>query len=108
MNWGGRPASEDEKNAAINRIKNEVNEALTKLAEQRLREKPLPEWQYAYGRSGTGSTFERRHLVRNIFQVQIPIPNSVSDKIAQEWIEIFQKLIDEAVEKLRKHVEAKH
>jgi hypothetical protein len=108
MGWGGRSATEEEKNAAINYIKNEVNETLTKLAEQRLREKPLPEWQYAYGRSGAGSTFERRNLVRNIFQVQIPIPNSVSDKIAQEWIEIFQKLIDEAVEKLRKQVDGKH
>src|SRR5437899_698250 len=83
MDWGGRPANEEEKTAAINRIKNDVNEALIKLALQRLREKPLPEWQYAYGRRGTGSTFERRNLVRNIFQVQIPIPNSVSDKIAQ-------------------------
>jgi hypothetical protein len=105
MDWGGRPATDEEKTAAINYIKNDVNETLTKLAEQRLREKPLPEWQYAYGRSGTGSTFERRHLVRNIFQVQVPIPNSVSDRLAQEWIEIFQKLIDDAVEKLRKHVD---
>jgi len=50
----------------------------------------------------TGSTYERRNLVRNIFQVQIPIPNSVSDRLAQEWIEIFQTLIDEAVEKTQK------
>lgn len=106
MDWGGRPnATEEEKTAAINRVKNEINEALTKLAEQRLREKPLLDWQKAYERRGTGSTFERRHLVRNIFQVQVPIPNSVSDKIAQEWIEIFKKLIDEAVEKLRKHID---
>ncbi|HTR42266.1 MAG TPA: hypothetical protein VMH87_11680 [Pseudomonadales bacterium] len=108
MDWGGRPgATEEQKVAAINSIKNEVNEALTKLAAKRLRERPLVEWQYAYGRSGTGSTFERRNVVRNIFHVQIPVPNSVSDKIAQEWIEIFQKLIDEALERLQEQVDAK-
>jgi hypothetical protein len=105
MDWGGRPANDEEKTAAINYIKNEVNETLTKLAEQRLRERPLPDWQTAYGLRGTGSTYERRHVVRNIFQVQIPVPNSVSDRIAQEWIEIFQKLIDEALEKLRKRID---
>lgn len=105
MEWGGKPANDEDKIAAINRIKNEVNETLTKLAEQRLHTTPLPNWQSAYGLRGTGSTYERRNLVRNIFQVQIPIPNSISDKIAQEWIEIFQKLIDDAVEKLRKHID---
>lgn len=107
MDWS-KTATDEEKAAAVNRIKNEVtDEALSKLAKQRLRELPLADWQTAYGLRGTGSTNERKHRVWGIFHVQVPIPESVSDRLAQAWIEIFEKLISEAVERLKQQVEGR-
>jgi hypothetical protein len=107
MEWGGKPATDEQKAAVIDRIKQDLSGKLADLAKDRLREKPLPDWQEAYGFRDRGSTEKRRHRVRGIFQVQIPIPESVSDRLAQAWIEIFEKLITEAVDRLKQQVEGR-
>jgi hypothetical protein len=101
LKWEGRGVTESEKTGVINRLKQIVNESLTELSQARLWRVPQPHWQRAYGLSGGGSTRVRRQQVRDIFQHHVPIPESVSDPWAQEWIEEVKKVIAQAIEVLR-------
>ena len=87
IDWGGEPVTDAQKAAIVDSMKKGVNEALTELAQDRLQKVPLPKWQAAYGLSGKGSTYERKGRVRSIFRVQVPVPESISDRLAQAWIE---------------------
>ena len=102
MDSGGELVTDAQKAAIIDSIKKEVNEGLAELAKDRLQKVPLPEWQAAYGLSGKGSTYERKFRVRSIFRVQVPVPESISDKLAQAWIETIEKLITQAVDNAKR------
>ena len=68
------------------------------LSMSRFLKVPQPNWQSAYGISGPGSTYTRKQRVRDIFQNQIPIPKSTSDRIAQLWAEEIKVIVQNAVE----------
>ena len=61
----------------------------------------LVDWQKAYGLSGRGSTEDRRYKVRDIFRVSVPVPESISDRLAQEWIEALKRVTNVAIEKAK-------
>ena len=97
IEWKGKPATDEQKAALIDRIKQLVNDELSKLAKERLWRSVLTDWQAAYGLRGYGSTDRRRHRVRDIFRGGVPIPESVSDRIAQKWIEAIETIVNEAI-----------
>lgn len=87
LQWDGKRATAEERTAVIDRLKQVVNERLTEISRRRLWQTPSREWQQAYGLCGSGSTFIRRQKVRDIFQHHVPVPEVVSDRWAQEWVE---------------------
>jgi len=101
LSWEGKKLTDEEKAAVINRLKQVVNESLTELGKARLWKVPQPNWQEAYGLGGTGSTFTRKQRVRDIFRRQIPVPQSISDRWAQEWVEDIKRLVQHAIEFVR-------
>jgi hypothetical protein len=98
MEWEGKSITDDEKAVVINRLKQVVNDALTELSKTRLWKVPQADWQGAYGLSGTGSTFTRKQRVRDIFTHQVPVPQSISDRWAQTWVEEIKSLLIKALE----------
>ncbi len=96
-----------EKAAIIDRLKQLVNDALTEVSKSRLWKIPQPSWQGAYEPSGAGSTFTRKQRVHDIFVLQVPVPQSISDRWAQAWGEEIKQLLIRSIEVLRAEQEAK-
>ena len=92
---------DEEKAVIIDRVKQLVDKALTELSKSRLWRIPQPKWQDAYRPSGPGSTFERKPLVRSIFQHQVPVMESISDRWAQAWIDEIKGVVLEALENMK-------
>lgn len=103
--WGGKPVSEEQKRAIIDSLKQEIGNALPTMAEERLRNVPLVDWQEAWKLRFKGSTSVRRQKVRLILQSQIPIPEYVADRVSLLWIEQLEKIVEDFVEKLKKKAE---
>lgn len=103
--WDGEPA-EDEKRDIIDRIKAEVSVSFAALSGRRLREQPQPQWQTAYGYRGFGSTRERRNEVESIYARWVPIPTSVGDADAEEFLEDVKSIAITAIDNVRREVEA--
>jgi len=101
---GWEPATkritDEEKVAIIDRLKNLVNEELTGLSRTRLWELPQRQWQGAYEPSGTGSTLLRSQRVHELFTHQVPIPQSISDRNAQQWVEEVKKVLQRSLNSL--------
>ena len=105
IGWGGKPVSDEEKRAIIDGLKQDIGNALPTMAEERLRNVPLVDWQEAWKLRLKGSTSVRRQKVRLILQSQIPIPESVADRVSLVWIEQLEKIVEDLVEKLKKKAE---
>ena len=93
--------TEEQKAAIVDRLKQLVNEELTDLSKRRLWEQPQIRWQGAYEPSGTGSTFLRKQRVHELFVHQVPIPQSISDRDAQAWVEEVKQVLIRALESLQ-------
>jgi hypothetical protein len=102
LHWEGKGISDDDKAAVINRLKQIVNDSLSDISSTRLWKQPQTSWQSAYSVAGTGSTFTRRQRVNEILTRQVPIPHSISDRWAQAWVDEFKRIVQAAVEALRK------
>ena len=99
--------NEGQKIAIVDRLKKLVNEELTDLSKRRLWEQPQTRWQGAYEPSGTGSTFLRKQRVHELFVHQIPIPQSISDRDAQAWVEEVKQVLIRALESLQAEAKGK-
>jgi GTPase Era involved in 16S rRNA processing len=105
IEWGGQPVTDEEKLVILDGLKQRITEPLAGIAEERLRKLPMVEWQAAYGLRGKGTTVTRRHNVRSIFQAQIPVPESRSDRASELWMEEIEKVVTSVVEQLQKEAE---
>ena len=92
----------EEKAAIIDRLKQLVNDELTEMSRARLWKQPQIRWQGAYEPSGTGSTVVRKQRVHELFLTQVPIPQSISDKLAQAWVEEVKQVVQRALAGLQK------
>lgn len=97
--------TEEQKAAIVDRLKQLVNEELTALSKRRLWEQPQTRWQGAYEPSGTGSTFLRKQRVHELFVHQVPIPQSISDRDAQAWVEEVKQVLIRALAALQEEAE---
>lgn len=93
--------TEEQKAAIVDRLKQFVNEELTNLSRRRLWEQPQTRWQSAYEPSAAGSTFLRKQRVHELFVHQVPIPQSISDRDAQAWVEEVKQVLIRALESLQ-------
>lgn len=93
--------ADDEKAAIIDRLKQLVNDELTEMSKARLWKQPQMRWQGAYEPSGTGSTVVRKQRVHELFLTQVPVPQSISDRLAQAWVEEVKQVLHRALLMLR-------
>ncbi|MHB1328550.1 MAG: hypothetical protein ACYC2K_10145, partial [Gemmatimonadales bacterium] len=95
--------TDDEKVAIIDRLKQLVNDELTEMSKTRLWKQPQTRWQGAYEPSGTGSTFVRKQRVHELFMTQVPVPQSISDRLAQAWIDEVKQVLQRALARLQEN-----
>ncbi len=95
LGWSpeGKKITREQEAEIIDRLKQIVSEQLTELSKTRLWKQPQTRWQGAYEPSGTGSTFLRKQRVHELFVHQVPIPQSISDRWAQAWVEEVKQVL---------------
>jgi hypothetical protein len=103
--WDGE-LTNDEKRDIIDHIKAAVSSSLAALSGRRLREQPQPQWQAAYGFRGAGSTRDRRNTVESIYARWVPIPSSIGDADAEEFLNDVKGKVVEAIDAVKREVEA--
>jgi hypothetical protein len=104
--WDGE-LTNDEKRDIIDHIKEAVSDSLKALSGRRLREQPQSQWQTAYGYRGGGSTRDRRNTVESIYARWVPIPTSVADTDAEEFLDDVKSKVLAAIDNVRQEVESR-
>jgi GTPase Era involved in 16S rRNA processing len=109
LNWlpEHKDITDVEKAAIVDRLKQLVNNELTEMSKARLWKQPQTRWQGAYEPSGTGSTFLRKQRVHELFLNQVPIPQSISDRWAQAWVEEVKQVLLRALTTLNEEASSK-
>ena len=98
LDWSRRPKDEDEAEAVLSEIRQEVSADLHELAKKRISAEHIPEWVEAYNRRGTDSTFVRAREVMNIYDAAAPIPGTVVDRIAAGFLQDVRQIVGRAIE----------
>jgi hypothetical protein len=98
LEWSRRPKDEDEAEAALSPIRQQVSAAIHDLARQRIADLHVPDWVGAYHHRGKGSTFVRSREVMDIYDAAAPIPGTIVDRIAVEFLREIRQLVRVAIE----------
>jgi hypothetical protein len=98
IGWSRRPKDEDEAEAVLGAIRQQVSASLHALARSRVASAHIADWVNAYHRRGKGSTFQRAREVMNIYDAAAPIPGTVVDRIAVEFLRDVRNIVRDAIE----------
>jgi hypothetical protein len=93
--WHG-PADSGQRQAAINKVRQRVFEALRGLAD-RLLNAPLQEWVMAYDFSGRYSTFRRSETIKDIVEEAAPVPNEAMSREVSAFLTELRGLVRSAI-----------
>ncbi len=96
--WTRQPADEDERQAVINSIRQDVYVNIHRLAGQRLITARRVDWRTAFGFSGPGSSFDRAIVMDQIYRSAAPAITSVMDVSAQSFLNEVTQIVRDAVE----------
>ncbi len=97
--WEEEPESEDERIASLSLIRQSVFQSLHDLANRRINDQRIKEWQKAYyEHKGKGSTYVRAKEIDQIYEEAAPMISSVMSDTAREFLHELHQLIDDAVE----------
>lgn len=99
IGWHGSPSADDRR-LILDRIKAAVSKKLTRFCARQLRQKAQPDWQAAYSVRGTGSTFDRRLKIENLYERWVPEPANEADDMqhVQDFIEAVKLVLTSAIE----------
>lgn len=95
--WNSENSSEESRQAAINKVAQEIYTRLHTLIKDRLFHEHLREWMNAYSRSGWGSTRTRANDIRGIYEIATPIPNEGIDKENINFLDAILTLFIDSV-----------
>lgn len=102
--WTHEPEDEQERQAAIARVRRAVSAAMHALAMRRLVEEHLTEWRTAYDYRGTGSTFQRARTIRGIYDEAAPLPDAVMPPPSKQFLAEVHRIVTGAIEASGGHV----
>lgn len=75
LNWSGSDVSDDEKQDKVDALAEALGRHLRDLSTRRIWQERISEWERAYYKFGTGSTFVRADIIENkIHDTAAPIP----------------------------------
>jgi hypothetical protein len=104
IDWTREPEDDQERQAAIARIRRTVSAAMHELALQRIVEQHLAEWREAYDLRGTGSTFQRARAIRGIYDEAAPVPDAVMPPPSKQFLSEVRLIVTGAIEASGGHV----
>lgn len=95
--WEPRQPTEEEAEAALSEIRQQVYTGLHALAERRIVEQHLDEWRSAFDLRGKGSTFDRAQEINTIYERGAPIASTVMTKFAADFVQEMRSLVHQAI-----------
>lgn len=96
--WTQEPEDDEDREAAIRRIRRQVWESLNEVALRRLVQDELDSWRTAYRFAGPGSTFRRARTIRCIYEAAAPIPDAVMQPPSKAFLRETRELVTSAIE----------
>lgn len=98
VEWSRQPKDEDEAEAVLSPIRQQVSAAMHDLSRMRIADLHLAEWVNAYHHRGKGSSFQRSREVMDIYDAAAPIPGTVVDRIAVDFLREIRQVVRQAIE----------
>ncbi len=95
--WKPRVPSEEEGQAALNLIRQQVHKDLHKLGTQRIIEEQLEGWRRAFELKGKGSTIDRARELRDIYEEAAPVPSAIITEVSADFLAEVRRIVDAAV-----------
>lgn len=95
--WTPTMPTEEEAEAAISEIRQQVFTELHTMVERRLVDDSLRQWREAYEYRGKGSTFERAQDIGEIVENASPIPSTVVTTKSAEFLAEMRSIVQEAI-----------
>ena len=99
--WYPPTPADSEVEAAIARVQRAVFGRLHEFVEARLLRVPRQQWTQAFDFRGPGSTFERRAVIKTIYEASAPIPGLAMDVRSVEFLREVRRLVHDAVKEGR-------
>ena len=96
--WSRTPKDESEAESVLSAIRQQVSTGMHSIASMRIATQQLQQWIGAYERRGKGSGSERSRQVMNIYELAAPIPGTLIDRIASEFLQEVRGVVREAIE----------
>jgi hypothetical protein len=99
--WTRPPADDDERQLAIDPIRQVIEVALRDLAVRRLIQSHLGDWRVAYdgpGARGAGSTFRRASAIHGIYDSAAPVPDAVMTEPSAAFLAEIRGIVTRAIE----------
>ena len=77
LRWEGPEPTEDQKQDTFDALADNLGRRLLELCTRRVRDQHAVQWENAYYKRGTGSTFERARIIGNqIYEPAAPVPDA--------------------------------
>lgn len=95
--WNVSPANEDEREAALDPIRQAVFSRLHELVTTRLRDNQLVKWREAFEFYGRGSASRRADLINNIHHDAAPHMSAAMTQDAREFLDKLYVILQEAI-----------
>ncbi len=101
VKWTGPEPLDDEKQAVYDALADNIGKRLLELSTDRLWKKRSSEWQAAYDKRGTGSTFVRAHIIgEKIYEPAAPVPDVTPSPNRNEFLHEVTAEVEAAAEEL--------
>jgi len=101
LRWEGKCATDEEKSATLETIKQSVFSRLHEFSRQQLFAHRIMEWANAYARHGKGSTVERAYDIRGIYEESVPLIGTTPSERGSTFLAELRNLVKEAVSEHR-------
>jgi hypothetical protein len=98
IEWTRESDGDEEKQAAISRIRRAVSAVMYELAVRRLVADHLTQWRTAYDFRGDGSSFTRARTIRGIYDEAAPIPDAVMPPPSRQFLDEIRRIVTSAIE----------
>ena len=107
IRWvGPEPSDDDEKQSVYEAFADNMAKRLLGLTSRRLWQDRSAEWQEAYDKHGTGSTFVRAKIIGNdIYELAAPIPDIVPSPDRNKFFREVLVQLEEASEEVGAQLE---
>ncbi len=101
LKWEGGEPVEDEKQVIFDALADNIGRRMLNIANRRVWKDKGREWQSAYDKRGTGSTFVRAHIIgEQIYDPAAPVPDVTPSRDRNEFLHEVAAEIEAAADEL--------